>query len=33
MKFFEKLKKLVTGAPLPRYYNPKKDLVLTVDAS
>lgn len=32
-KSFEKLKELVTETPLLRYYNPKKDLVLTVDAS
>ena len=33
MKIFEKLKELVTEAPLLQYYNSKKDLVLTVDAS
>ena len=33
MKSFKKLKELVTEAPVLRYYNPKKDLVLTVDAS
>ena len=33
MESFEKLKELVTEAPVLRYYNPKKDIVLTEDAS
>ena len=33
MTSFEKLKELVTEPPVLRYYNPKKDIVLTVDAS